>query len=155
MILDKIFDFFLINNLSLSTVESVTGGKLSNSIIKKAGASKFFKGSLVTYSIESKINILQIDKDLIYKFSPVSKEISYEMVKSGKKILNSDYCISTTGNAGPSTNDDFSKVGQIFISIATPQKIITEQLSLNGSREEIIEIIVEKSHKLLLENLIK
>ena len=147
--------FFLINNLSLSTVESVTGGKLSNSIIKKAGASKFFKGSLVTYSIESKINILQIDKDLIYKFSPVSKEISYEMVKSGKKILNTDYCISTTGNAGPSTNDDFSKVGQIFISIATPQKIITEQLSLNGSREEIIEIIVEKSHKLLLENLIK
>jgi len=155
MILDKIFDFFLMNNRSLSTVESVTGGKLSNSIIKKAGASKFFKGSLVTYSIESKINILQIDKDLIYKFSPVSKEISYEMVKSGKKILNSDYCISTTGNAGPSTNDDFSKVGQIFISIATPQKIITEQLSLNGSREEIIEIIVEKSHKLLLENLIK
>ncbi len=155
MILDKIFDFFLINNLSLSTVESVTGGKLSNSLIKKAGASKFFKGSLVTYSIESKINILQIDKDLIYKFSPVSKEISYEMVKSGKKILNTDYCISTTGNAGPSTNDDFSKVGQIFISIATPQKIITEQLSLNGSREEIIEIIVEKSHKLLLENLIK
>ena len=155
MILDKIFDFFLINNLSLSTVESVTGGKLSNSIIKKAGASKFFKGSLVTYSIESKINILQIDKDLIYKFSPVSKEISYEMVKSGKKILNTDYCISTTGNAGPSTNDDFSKVGQIFISIATPQKIITELLSLNGSREEIIEIIVEKSHKLLLENLIK
>lgn len=155
MILDKIFDFFLINNLSLSTVESVTGGKLSNSIIKKAGASKFFKGSLVTYSIESKINILQIDKDLIYKFSPVSKEISYEMVKSGKKILNTDYCISTTGNAGPSTNDDFSKVGQIFISIATPQKIITEQLSLKGSREEIIEVIVEKSHKLLLENLIK
>ena len=155
MILDKIFDFFLINKLSLSTVESVTGGKLSNSIIKKAGASKFFKGSLVTYSIESKINILQIDKDLIYKFSPVSKEISYEMVKSGKKILNTDYCISTTGNAGPSTNDHFSKVGQIFISIATPQKIITEQFSLNGSREEIIEIIVEKSHKLLLENLIK
>lgn len=155
MILDKIFDFFLINNLSLSTVESVTGGKLSNSIIKKAGASKFFKGSLVTYSIESKINILQIDKDLIYKFSPVSKEISYEMVKSGKKILNTDYCISTTGNAGPSTNDDFSKVGQIFISIATPQKIITEQLSLSGSREEIIEIIVEKSLKLLLENLVE
>ena len=155
MILDKIFDFFLINNLSLSTVESVTGGKLSNSIIKKAGASKFFKGSLVTYSIESKINILQINEDLIHKFSPVSKEISYEMVKSGKKILNTDYCISTTGNAGPSTNDDFSKVGQIFISIATPQKIITEELSLTGSREEIIEIVVEKSHKLLLKNLIE
>ena len=155
MILDKIFDFFLINNLSLSTVESVTGGKLSNSIIKKAGASKFFKGSLVTYSIESKINILQINEDLIHKFSPVSKEISCEMVKSGKKILNTDYCISTTGNAGPSTNDDFSKVGQIFISIATPQKIITKELSLTGSREEIIEIVVEKSHKLLLKNLIE
>ena len=155
MILDKIFDFFLINNFTLSIVESITGGKLSNSIIKKAGASKFFKGSLVTYSIESKINILQINEDLIHKFSPVSKEISYEMVKSGKKILNTDYCISTTGNAGPSTNVDFSKVGQIFISIATPQKIITEELSLTGSREEIIEIVVEKSHKLLFKNLIE
>tara|TARA_X000000368_G_C22430157_1_gene450079 strand:+ start:16 stop:483 length:468 start_codon:yes stop_codon:yes gene_type:complete len=155
MILDKIFDFFLINNFSLSTVESVTGGKLSSTIIKKSGASNFFKGSLVTYSTESKINILQINKDLLYNFSPVSKEISREMVKSGKKILNTDYCISTTGNAGPSTNDNYSKVGQIFISIATPKKITTVELYLTGSREEIIEIIVEKSLKLLLENLVE
>ena len=155
MILDKIFDFFLINNFSLSTVESVTGGKLSSTIIKKSGASNFFKGSLVTYSTESKKNILQINKDLLYKFSPVSKEISREMVKSGKKILNTDYCISTTGNAGPSTNDNYSKVGQIFISIATPKKLITEELYLTGPREEIIEIIVEKSLKLLLENLVE
>ena len=155
MILDKIFDFFLINNFSLSAVESVTGGKLSSTIIKKSGASNFFKGSLVTYSTESKKNILQINKDLLYKFSPVSKEISREMVKSGKKILNTDYCISTTGNAGPSTNDNYSKVGQIFISIATPKKLITEELYLTGPREEIIEIIVEKSLKLLLENLVE
>ena len=155
MILDKIFDFFLINNFSLSTVESVTGGKLSSTIIKKSGASNFFKGSLVTYSTESKKNILQINKDLLYNFSPVSKEISREMVKSGKKILDTDYCISTTGNAGPSTNDNNSKVGQIFISIATPKKIINEELFLTGPREEIIEIIVEKSLKLLLENLVE
>ena len=155
MILDKIFDFFLINNFSLSAVESVTGGKLSSTIIKKSGASNFFKGSLVTYSTESKKNILQINKDLLFNFSPDSKEISREMVKSGKKILNTDYCISTTGNAGPSTNDNYSKVGQIFISIATPKKLITEELYLTGPREEIIEIIVEKSLKLLLENLVE
>ena len=155
MILDKIFDFFLINNFSLSAVESVTGGKLSSTIIKKSGASNFFKGSLVTYSTESKKNILQINKDLLYNFSPVSKEISREMVKSGKKILNTDYCISTTGNAGPSTNDNYSKVGQIFISIATPKKLITEELYLTGPREEIIQIVVEKSLKLLLENLVE
>ena len=155
MILDKIFDFFLINNFSLSAVESVTGGKLSSTIIKKSGASNFFKGSLVTYSKESKKNILQINKDLLYNFSPVSKEISLEMVKSGKKILNTDYCISTTGNAGPSTNDNHSKVGQIFISIATPKKLITEELYLTGTREEIIEIVVEKSLKLLSENLVE
>ena len=155
MILDKIFDFFLINNFSLSAVESVTGGKLSSTIIKKSGASNFFKGSLVTYSTESKKNILQINKDLLYDFSPVSKEISREMVKSGKKILDTDYCISTTGNAGPSTNDNYSKVGQIFISIATPKKLITEELYLTGPREEIIQIVVEKSLKLLLENLVE
>ena len=155
MILDKIFDFFLINNFSLSAVESVTGGKLSSTIIKKSGASNFFKGSLVTYSTESKKNILQINKDLLFNFSPVSKEISREMVKSGKKILNTDYCISTTGNAGPSTNDNYSKVGQIFISIATPKKLITEELYLTGPREEIIQIVVEKSLKLLLENLVE
>ena len=155
MILDKIFDFFLINNFSLSAVESVTGGKLSSTIIKKSGASNFFKGSLVTYSTESKKNILQINKDLLSNFSPVSKEISREMVKSGKKILDTDYCISTTGNAGPSTNDNYSKVGQIFISIATPKKITTQELYLTGPREEIIEIIVEKSLKLLLENLVE
>ena len=60
MRVDKVFEFFINNNLTLSTVESITGGKLSSSIIKKAGASTFFKGSLVTYSNEAKIHIFAV-----------------------------------------------------------------------------------------------
>jgi|TARA_B100001093_G_scaffold136189_2_gene128783 nicotinamide-nucleotide amidase len=153
MRVDKVFEFFINNNLTLSTVESITGGKLSSSIIKKAGASTFFKGSLVTYSNEAKIHILNIDKEKINQFSAVSKKISIEMAKSGREILNSDYCISTTGNAGPLTNDDYSKVGHVFVSIATPDKILSKEFYLKGSREEIFEIVVEKSLEFLLENL--
>jgi nicotinamide-nucleotide amidase len=93
------------NNLTISFAESFTGGKISDTLVSVAGASSFFKGSLVCYSTASKVNNLNVDKDLIDKYSVVSKEVVESMALNVKKMFNSDYSLATTGNAGPSKGD--------------------------------------------------
>ena len=67
----------------------------------------------------------------------------------------SSYTISTTGNAGPKTNDSVSNVGQVFISVASKSGIFTEEFNFKGTRKEIIEQTVENAHKILYKNLTK
>ena len=82
---------------------------------------------------------MKIDLEKIKKFSAVSKEISLEMAKSVKKIFDSDYSVSTTGNAGPQNSDKISKKGGLFITVVTPSKIITKEYSLKDQRSKNIQ----------------
>ena len=83
----EIRDFLIINNKTISTCESITGGAISSKLISKAGSSNFFLGSIVVYNDEVKSKILNIDLNKIRKLSAVSEEISIEMAKSAKKIF--------------------------------------------------------------------
>ena len=79
---------------------------MSSRFTSLSGASYYFKGSVVAYSSSIKENILRVNPETIKKFSVVSSNVANEMALETKKILNSDYAISTTGNAGPSTKGD-------------------------------------------------
>ena len=70
--------------------------------------------------------------------SLVSEYVSKNMAESCKKLFKSSYSISTTGNAGPKTNDSVSNVGQVFISVASKSGIFTEEFNFKGTRKEII-----------------
>ena len=81
---------------------------------------------MVTYSKNSKIEILNISSEDLQNNSLVSEYVSKNMAESCKKLFKSSYSISTTGNAGPKTNDSVSNVGQVFISVASKSGIFTE-----------------------------
>ncbi len=85
-----------------------------------AGASNYFKGSVVSYATEAKINVLQIAETLIKEHSVVSAEVVKQMALSAKEIFKTDYAIATTGNAGPTQGDSKAPIGNVFIAIATP-----------------------------------
>ena len=87
--------------LTLGSVESFTGGLFAREITRVPGASKFYKGGLVTYATEEKINVLGVSKDIVNRYGVVSQECAYEMASKGQKLLNVDICVSFTGNAGP------------------------------------------------------
>ena len=103
---NKIVSFLRESNKTISFAESCTGGALSKRIVLIPGASEFFNGSIVSYSNNSKINILNIKTEDIKKYSVVSEKVANEMAINAMKIFNSDYSISTTGNAGPSISDN-------------------------------------------------
>ena len=139
---------------TLSIAESLTGGLLSSRFTSLSGASCYFKGSVVAYSSSIKKNILRVNPETIKKFSVVSSNVANEMALETKKILNSDYAISTTGNAGPTKGDSNKPIGKIFISIATPNDVKSFEFNFGKNREKNIHKTVNKALELLFSELL-
>ena len=141
------------SNKTLSIAESLTGGLLSSRFTSLSGASNYFKGSVVAYSSSVKKNILRVNPETIDKYSVVSSNVANEMALEAKNFLDSDYAISTTGNAGPSKGDSNEPIGKIFISIATPKDVKSFEFNFGKNREKNIHKTVNKSLELLFSEL--
>lgn len=83
--------------MTLSTAESLTGGNIGALITSKQGSSHYYKGGVICYTLESKVNILNIDKEEAEKCNCVSSEIAEVMAKNVSLLFDSDIGISTTG----------------------------------------------------------
>ena len=153
-------DKFGINKLfrekgrTLGSVESFTGGAFAKEITSVSGASHFFKGALVTYATEEKARILGISYRDIDEFGVVSKEIACQMASNAKRLLNVDYCVSFTGNAGPSAMED-KPVGEIHIGIAFYDTTQVYSYQLEGSREEIQNKAINIAFDLLEQSILQ
>lgn len=124
-------------NLTIGSVESMTGGLFAASITSVPGASKVFKGSVVSYSPEIKENVVGVNENTIKQFDVVSKQVAEEMAVKGLKVLNVDICVSVTGNAGPTSEPGKAGVGEVYIGVATKQKCVVSKNVFSGNREEI------------------
>jgi nicotinamide-nucleotide amidase len=140
---------------TLSTAESCTGGKIAASLTAVAGASNYFKGSVVSYATGVKIDVLELPESLINEFSVVSAEVASAMALGVKKIMKTDYAIATTGNAGPSKGDENAEIGTVFIAIATPNEVIVKEYNFGQPREKVIDRAVIKSLEMLKEEIFK
>ena len=111
--------------LKISFAESCTGGLLAQSITSISGASKVFNLSVVTYSNDSKISILNVPKKIINKYGAVSEECCLSMVKNLAKISKSQINVSITGIAGPKGGTRLKPIGLVFIGVNYKGKNIT------------------------------
>ncbi|MDI5949579.1 competence/damage-inducible protein A [Flavobacterium yafengii] len=142
-------------NKTISTAESCTGGKIAAVLTSVSGASKYFKGSVVSYATEVKIDVLGIPESLIKENSVVSREVVSAMALNVKNMMKTDYAIATTGNAGPSKGDSNAEVGTVFIALATPSEVIVEEFNFGQPREKVIDRAVIKSLELLQKEILK
>jgi nicotinamide-nucleotide amidase len=140
---------------TLSLAESCTGGNISKMITSIPGASNFLKGALVAYSAEVKTNLLGVEEELINKHSVVSKEVAIEMALRCQKLFATDYAVSTTGNAGPSTDETDKMVGVVFIGIASPSGVYAEEFFFGKPRDKVIERASVKALELLRKEILK
>ena len=141
--------------LTISTAESCTGGKIAATLSAVSGASNYFKGSVVSYATQSKIDVLGINNESVTKYGVVSAEVAVEMAKSAQKIMTSDYAIATTGNAGPKKGDEGAELGTVFIAIATPNKVFVEEFNFGQPREKVIDRAVSKALELIYKEILK
>jgi len=142
-------------NKTISTAESCTGGRIASLLSAVPGSSSYFKGSVVSYATEVKINILGIPQNLIDRFSVVSAEVASAMALSVKDLLKTDYALATTGNAGPSKGDSDAEIGTVFIALATPDGVIVEEFNFGQPREKVIDRASVKSLEILQKEILK
>ncbi|WP_343618212.1 competence/damage-inducible protein A [Flavobacterium sp.] len=142
-------------NQTVATAESCTGGKIASLLSSVPGSSSYFKGSIVSYATEVKVNVLGIPQELIAQFSVVSAEVASAMAQNVKKILKTDYALATTGNAGPSKGDSDAEIGTVFIALATPEGVITEEFNFGQPREKVIDRATVKSLEILQKEILK
>ena len=138
-------------NLKISFAESCTGGLLSSSITSISGSSKVFTIGLVTYSNQSKISLLKVNKKTILKHGAVSYETCLSMVKNLSKISKTNISVSVTGVAGPKGGTKQKPVGLVYIGIKRGNKtIIRKNLFKNKNRYSIQKSTVNQAHKMIL-----
>ncbi len=136
-------------NLTLGTVESCTSGKLASTITEVPGASKYYMGSLLTYSNQLKHKLAKVSNETIIKYGSVSEEVALEMAQGGRNELGVDICISTTGIAGPDGGSKEKPVGLVWIAIATPEKITSHRLQFSQHRGRNINMTTLSALNLL------
>lgn len=128
--------------LTIGTVESCTAGALANKFVSVPGSSAYFKGSILSYANELKIKFVGVDENAIHEFGAVSQQVVEQMAVNGVEKLGVDYCLSTSGVAGPDGGTDDKPVGTVWIGIASKNEVWSKKFSFGHSRKNNIESTV-------------
>ncbi len=124
---------------TLSTAESCTGGYIAHRITSVAGSSDYFMGSVVSYSNEMKMSLLDVKSTTLEKHGAVSEATVIEMVEGALKIMKTDIAVSVSGIAGPDGGTHEKPVGTIWLAIGNKNIIQTQKLQLGKNRIKNIE----------------
>lgn len=149
-----VHDLLIESLFTISVAESCSSGRIASELTSIAGSSSYFRGGIIAYNDEIKVNILEINRDIIIKESSVSSTVAELMAKNVAKRFNTDFAISTTGYAS-SSSQNTSPVGTVFIAVKTPVKTIVKQFLFSGSRKIIIDQVKDKAFEMLLEEIKK
>jgi nicotinamide-nucleotide amidase len=123
--------------LKLATAESCTGGMISALLTEISGSSAVFECGFVTYSNQSKIDLLGIDAALIEKHGAVSEQVARAMAAGAIAKSGADAAVSVTGIAGPTGGTLEKPVGLVYIATATKNNITCEKNIFSGDRQDI------------------
>ena len=147
----KIVKILIKKKLKISFAESCTGGLLSSAITSVNGSSKVFTLGLLTYSNQSKTQILKVSKNIIRKYGSVSEQVCLAMVKNLSKISKTNISVSITGIAGPSGGTKIKPVGLVYVGIKKNDRTeVKKYLFKNNGRSYIQKAAVNKSLRLIL-----
>lgn len=137
--------------MTLSTAESCTGGFIAHKITTVPGSSKYFKGSVVSYSNEVKVNVLNVLSDDIQLHGAVSRQVVEQMADNVRKLLKTDYALATSGIAGPDGGTAEKPVGLVWISVSSPKGVVSREFKFGNVRIQNIERTAQTAMLMLKE----
>ena len=138
---------------TVSTAESCTGGRIAEAIIAVPGASKYFKGGIISYVNEIKESMLGVDPKVLEEQTAVCEEVAREMVIGACKAMNTDYAISATGIAGPTGGSKEIPVGTIWLACGNENRITTVKVEEDHGRDINLAIATNKAMQMFLDYL--
>ncbi len=155
-IITKVKDVLISKGLTISCCESASGGTLSELLTSLDGSSQYFKGAIISYSNEIKQNVVKIDKGIIDQYGAVSSQVAELMAANTNKIMNTDICISITGNASPSNLIEGKPSCMYYVGITLIDKTYTYEKQLTPNERKINKLNIslealETLYQLLME----
>lgn len=124
---------------SLSTAESCTGGNIAHLFTSLSGSSIFYKGSVIAYSNDVKLDLLKVSEDDLLANGAVSQKVVEQMAEGVCRMLKSDYAIATSGVAGPTGGTAEKPVGTVWIAVCTADKTVSREYHFGSLREQNIQ----------------
>ena len=140
---------------TLGTAESCTGGRIAEAIIAIPGASKYFKGGIISYVNEEKENLLGVSHDVIEEQTAVCEEVAKQMVTGACKSLGTDFAIAATGYAGPTGGPKNIPIGTIWLACGNGDRISTLKLEDDFGRDINLAIATNKGLQLFYDYLME
>ncbi|MCX8031342.1 MAG: CinA family protein [Thermodesulfovibrionales bacterium] len=145
----KTHEYFIGSYKTLSVAESCTGGFISSLLTDIEGASRFFKGGIVCYWSEAKIDVLGVTPETLTMYGAISEETATEMAEKVRLLFNSDYSLAITGNLGATTIEGKEK-GLVYVAISKKGVVKLQKLSLSGDRIENKKVAALSALKFLI-----
>lgn len=136
---------------TVGTAESCTGGRIAEAMIATPGASKYFKGGVVSYVDEIKERLLHVDAQVLEEQTAVCEEVAKQMVKGACQTLNTNYAIAATGFAGPTGGTKEIPVGTIWLACGDIDRQVTFMVQEDYGRDINLAIATNKAMQMFLD----
>ena len=136
---------------TVGTAESCTGGRIAEAIIAVPGASKYFKGGVISYVDEVKESLLGVSREMLEEKTAVCEEVAMQMVVGACKTLNTDFAIAATGVAGPTGGTKEIPVGTIWLACGSTERQVTMKVEEDHGRDINLAIATNKSMQMFLD----
>ena len=135
--------------VTVATAESCTGGEIAHLLTSVPGSSDYFKGSVVAYANEVKVNVLGVNPADIEREGVVSEPVVLQMAEGVRRVMGTDYAVATSGVAGPAGVTPAKPVGTVWIGVATPRGCFARKYVFSFTRERNIAKAAAKALELL------
>ena len=147
----QLHDLCVEKKVSIATAESCTAGLLAAKITSIPGASSFFKGGIIAYQNDVKINLLGVSKSVIKEKTEVCSEVVQQMAQGVRNKFSADFSVATSGYAGPTGGSELNPIGTVFIAISSKEKTISKRFVFLGDRESVVGQSVISGAEFLME----
>jgi PncC family amidohydrolase len=139
--------------ITVATAESLTGGNVSARITAISGSSAYFLGGIVAYSNAAKASLLGVSEETLATRGAVSAECVREMAEGARRAFGTDLAVATTGIAGPGGATGRKPVGLVYIGLAGPDGVTSEEFRFPGGRAVVTDASTEAALLMLLRGL--
>lgn len=150
---EEVVELLKMDELTVTTAESCTGGLLAARLVDVPGVSEVFKQGFITYSNKAKRKLLNVKKTTLKEFGAVSEKTAREMAKGAILASGADAAIATTGIAGPDGGTEEKPVGLVYIGVSVRGQMYVEEYHFEGERSEVRESTVQAALALLKKGL--
>ena len=150
---EEVVELLKMDELTVTTAESCTGGLVAARLVDVPGVSEVFKQGFITYSNKAKRKLLNVKKTTLKEFGAVSEKTAREMAKGAILASGADAAIATTGIAGPDGGTEEKPVGLVYIGVSVRGQMYVEEYHFEGERSEVRESTVQAALALLKKGL--